>query len=352
MPRRTRRDYPGAWHHVCNRGIARRTLFEREDDYRFLLARLAREARLEDVEVHAYSVLTTHFHLLVRSPRGHLSGVMQRVADAYARRFNRTRGRDGPLFRGRFANRLLETEEYLLAVLLYIDRNPVEARLVARPVDWPWGSAWHHARPRGPRWLRREVVAAYAAAVPAEGLRPGDYERFSERALPPAVPWLVERRLAVPPPDEGGPVADILGAAAPSVRRWMDWKAELADGTSPGCATVMPSTVVEVVARRRAADPRGRLATGRGPEVEFWEGVEAWVLRTGAGLRLAEIAERMGRSVATVHGRLRACARAMRADGVLRDAATSVLEEALRQDWGGLPQGRRLPPGSFVPRPA
>jgi REP element-mobilizing transposase RayT len=333
-----------------NRGIAKRTLFERHDDYAFFLSRLAREVRRGEIEVHAYSVLTTHFHLLLRSPKAHLSEVMQRVEDAYARTFNRGRRRDGPLFRGRFTNRILESEAYWLSVLLYIDRNPVQAGLVTRPVDWKFGSARQYARPRGPRWLNRELVETYAAILPLEGFRPGDYERFSERTLPDAVPWLVERRLTTPVPNEEDPMADILGAAPSEVRRWMERKARLADGTSPGCAAVTPGTVSAVMAHRRRHRSGQRLRQGRGPDLDFAELLEMWLLRNGAGLKLAEIGGRMGRSVPTVHGRLRAGARAMLESGEFREKAASALEEALLLDYGGLPLGRRLPPGVLASR--
>lgn len=62
-----------------NRGIARRTLFEGREDIRFFLSRLARSVRRGQLEIHAFCVLTTHFHLLVRSPVGELSTVMRQV---------------------------------------------------------------------------------------------------------------------------------------------------------------------------------------------------------------------------------------------------------------------------------
>ena len=45
MPRHGRVDCPGMLHHVMNRGLARRTVFETKQDARFFLALLAREVR-------------------------------------------------------------------------------------------------------------------------------------------------------------------------------------------------------------------------------------------------------------------------------------------------------------------
>ena len=62
-----------------NRGIARRTVFETRRDARYFLALLAVEVRSGRLRVYAFSLLTTHFHLLVASPQGDISGVMRRV---------------------------------------------------------------------------------------------------------------------------------------------------------------------------------------------------------------------------------------------------------------------------------
>jgi hypothetical protein len=46
------------------------------------------------VEVHAYSILTTHFHLLVRSVTGDVSEAMRQAANRFVRWLNRSRRRD------------------------------------------------------------------------------------------------------------------------------------------------------------------------------------------------------------------------------------------------------------------
>ena len=80
MPRRPRLDRPGLLHHVMNRAISRRTAFETREDIRRFLALIACAVREGRIEVHAYSILSTHFHLLVRSLDGRLSETMRRRA--------------------------------------------------------------------------------------------------------------------------------------------------------------------------------------------------------------------------------------------------------------------------------
>jgi REP element-mobilizing transposase RayT len=127
LARQPRVDQPGSWHHVINRGIAKRPLFESRSDVRFFLARLVRQIRLGRIEVHAYCFMTTHFHLLVRSPLGELSEAMRRVQNEHSRRFNRRKKRDGALIRGRFFSRPVRSLQYRRALVRYIDANPSAA---------------------------------------------------------------------------------------------------------------------------------------------------------------------------------------------------------------------------------
>lgn len=120
-----------------NLGLARRTSFETRADMRFFLACLASEVRASRLEIHAFCILTTHDHLLLRSPSGELSRVMQRVQNEYSRWFNRGRQRDGPLYRSRFLSKPVRSEHDRKLLVRYIDANPVTAGLVVRPEDYP-----------------------------------------------------------------------------------------------------------------------------------------------------------------------------------------------------------------------
>ncbi|MEL6311858.1 MAG: transposase [Bacteroidota bacterium] len=85
MGQRRRHDEPGAYHHVVNRGMARRPLFDGRSEGRHSLAQLAKRVRVGQLEVVAYSLMTTHFHLLVRSPTGELSEAMRKITNAHSR---------------------------------------------------------------------------------------------------------------------------------------------------------------------------------------------------------------------------------------------------------------------------
>jgi putative transposase len=85
--------------------------------------------------------MTNHFHLLV-TPGSDMavSRVMQAVGVRYVQHFNKTYGRTGTLWEGRYRATLVETGAYLFTCHRYIELNPVRAGLVSDPRDYPWSS--------------------------------------------------------------------------------------------------------------------------------------------------------------------------------------------------------------------
>lgn len=250
MGRRPRQDCPGSWHHVINRGIAKRPLFETAADIRFFLSRLAREVRRGRIEVHAYSILTTHFHLLLRSPIGQLSEAMRQAQNAHSRRFNRLRRRDGALIRGRFFSKPVEDDRYWRTLVRYIDHNPVRAGLVSESADYPFGSAYHYCLESGPAWLERcrvEQEACETAGVRRFG--PQVYARaFGDHAGDAAeLVDLVERRMRARMVSD--PLTDLIGSTPIDVQRWMKRKTRLADGHLPGLPVCSPLSIARALDR-------------------------------------------------------------------------------------------------------
>jgi REP element-mobilizing transposase RayT len=86
MAQRRRFAQPDTWHHVYNRGIGKRILFGNRADYRKFTALMACAVRRGEIEIHAFCLLGTHFHLLCRIPEGgDLSRAMMRIQNAYTR---------------------------------------------------------------------------------------------------------------------------------------------------------------------------------------------------------------------------------------------------------------------------
>lgn len=200
------------------------------------------------MEVHAYSLLPTHFHLLLTSPTGCLSESLRKIQNSFVRHFNRRAHRDGPLFRGRFLSKRVDTEDYRIAVVRYIDANPVGARIVARTEAYPHGSAasWAHGDP--PRWLSTRWVGARVSQAPS-GLDPlSRYLCAFPRAEDPTELEWVERRLRRPFSDRDGP-DDLVGGSPEKLRAWMDRKARLADGTGASLPSTSPSRISHLLSQ-------------------------------------------------------------------------------------------------------
>ena len=252
MPRAPRNDTPGSWHHVMGRGIAKRTIFECRDDFRYFLALLALEVRRGVLEVHAFALMQTHYHLLVRSPLGQLPKAMERVLRNYSRWFNRRRRRDGALFAERFKSKLVDHHAYRSLLVRYIDDNPVKARLAPHSAAYPFGSAFQYAQRQGPVWLERTWVEDEVKGVRGRlEYRPEDYsERFPSR-LPGAICDWIDHRIQSPHTD---PI-ELLAPHEQSQIDWMVRKALLADGTEPFRLPLPTSVVEQEFARLRTEEP-------------------------------------------------------------------------------------------------
>jgi len=159
MTRPLRILYPGAVYHVMNRGLARQPIFRTAADREAFLATVAEAHAFWGIEVAAYCLMDTHYHLVLRTPETTLPRVMRHVNGIYTQRFNRAHRRDGPLFRGRYRALCIDADAYLGAVVRYVHRNPVEAKLVRGPGAFRWSShrAYLHPR-RRPPWLRVEPL--------------------------------------------------------------------------------------------------------------------------------------------------------------------------------------------------
>ena len=112
MARKPRADYPGARHHVMNRAIRKEALFLDDDACALFLDTLAEVPDRFGARIHGFALMPDHYHLMVEVPRGNLSDVMKHVGATYTQAWNRQHAHDGPIFRGRFRNQLVEDDPY------------------------------------------------------------------------------------------------------------------------------------------------------------------------------------------------------------------------------------------------
>jgi putative transposase len=66
------------------------------------------------------------------------------VGRRYVRWFNDAQGRSGTLWEGRYKSTVIDTDQYLLTCMAYLDLNPVRAGLVGQAADYAWSSHGHY----------------------------------------------------------------------------------------------------------------------------------------------------------------------------------------------------------------
>jgi REP element-mobilizing transposase RayT len=159
MSRPLRIDYPNAWHHVMNRARRGADLFIDKANYQQFIALLQETAELFNINVAAYCLMPTHYHLMVQSPDANLSRCMRHINGVYTQKYNMGHGCDGTLFRGRYKSILVDADSYLLQLVRYIHRNPLEAGLVKRLDQYAWSShkGYLSTAPKW-SWLHKDLV--------------------------------------------------------------------------------------------------------------------------------------------------------------------------------------------------
>lgn len=131
MPRTARLDIPGVLQHVIARGIERRDIFLDNQDRAFFLSRLSSLLQRTSTDCLAWSLMSNHFHLLVKPTTTPLSHLMRSLLTSYAVSHNRKYRRAGHLFQNRYKSIVCDEEPYLLELVRYIHLNPLRVGLAA-----------------------------------------------------------------------------------------------------------------------------------------------------------------------------------------------------------------------------
>jgi putative transposase len=140
MPRPLRPIDDGLIYHVINRGNNRQTVFRKRADFAAFLQVLGELKERKPFELYGYCLLHNHFHLLLRPVGSSISRIMQSLLVSHTQRYHRHYSSGGHVWQGRFKSPVIQNDEHLLAVLRYIEANPLRARIVRRAENYPWSS--------------------------------------------------------------------------------------------------------------------------------------------------------------------------------------------------------------------
>ena len=141
MARLPRYVIPNQPQHIIQRGNNRQIIFVADADYQFFRDALIVACTKYGLAIHAYVWMTNHIHLLATPQfEDSISKVFQSVGRKYVQYFNYTYKRSGTLWEGRYRATVIDSEQYLLKVMCYIELNPVRANMTTHPSNYPWSS--------------------------------------------------------------------------------------------------------------------------------------------------------------------------------------------------------------------
>ncbi len=123
MARKPRLDLAG-FHHIVNRGVARNKVYECDQDKEKFLEILFKACKVYKVNIHDYTLIDNHYHILCEATSENLSLFMRQLNSNYAIYFNKKYKRSRLLWQGRYKSWYIFNEEYLYALFRYIEHKP------------------------------------------------------------------------------------------------------------------------------------------------------------------------------------------------------------------------------------
>lgn len=126
MPR-TSRVAPGGYvYHVLNRGVGRRSLFDKTADFQAFEEILAQTCHRLPMRVCGFCLMPNHWHLVLWPERdGELAAFMQRLTITHVTRWQKHRGKvgEGHLYQGRYKSFPVEADDHFYQIMRYAERN-------------------------------------------------------------------------------------------------------------------------------------------------------------------------------------------------------------------------------------
>ncbi|WP_425636281.1 transposase [Algoriphagus yeomjeoni] len=133
----------GKIYHLYSRSIGNQELFLRDENYKFFLSRYSLYCD-DFFETIAYCLIPNHFHFLVRIRENQqdlaIVKAFSNFLNGYAKAFNKSIDRNGGLFQRKFKRKVIDNENYLSRIILYIHLNPIKHGLVKKVNEWKYSS--------------------------------------------------------------------------------------------------------------------------------------------------------------------------------------------------------------------
>lgn len=188
MSRALRIEFPGAYYHITSRDNARSAIYLNDESRRYFLTLLQQVCERFRWFCHAYCLMDYHYHLLIETAESNLSKGMRQLNGVFTQWVNRTFGRVGHLFQGRYKAILVESDAYLLELCRYIVLNPVRAHMCHEASEWLWSSYRSTAGLCHPYDFLK-IEAVLASFDVSFGAAQDKYRDFVSEGLNQPSPW-------------------------------------------------------------------------------------------------------------------------------------------------------------------
>ena len=157
MPYREK-TYKDNFYHLYNRGNNYENIFFEEKNYFFFINRITKYFE-DNIEIIAYALMPNHYHFIIKSNLDdYLEIAMQKFSTSYTKAINKSLGRVGHLFQGRYKTKLVPENNYLLHLSRYIHLNPVRANFVRKPEEWKFSSYQDYVGLRNSTFLHKSII--------------------------------------------------------------------------------------------------------------------------------------------------------------------------------------------------
>lgn len=304
MARPLRIEYPGCFYHVTSRGNEQKDIFKSRRDREKFLTYLQSSVERYGARIHAYCLMTNHYHLLMETPKGNLSQNMRHINGAYTTYFNVKRKRFGHLFQGRYKAIIVEADEYALELSRYMHLNPVRAGMVSKPQDYEWSSYRCYAGLIAtPDWLSRNLILGHFG-VPDQA---GKYRRFVESLIGETYDTPLKAVVA----------STLLGSP--------EFVAEVSEKhIGDLTANRNVPAVKQLSAQRTVEEVIETVKSAVGEEGSLWRKISIHLCHRYSGIKLKEIGEKFGLSDAAVSVTSKRLLELATKDGTTREALMAV----------------------------
>lgn len=140
MSRPYRIQIEDGFYHITSRGNDRKVIYSSQRDFEKFLEYLRTAKDKFKFYLHAYCLMSNHYHLFIETTQANLSRIMQYLNTSYSVYYNLKHKKTGHLFQGRYKSVLVQQDAYFAELTRYIHLNPVRANIVRNPAEYCWSS--------------------------------------------------------------------------------------------------------------------------------------------------------------------------------------------------------------------